>query len=351
MKISTIIHPIAILVWLLIPVMFIGPYEEISIQRYLFNCCMPFMMLLVFYLNYLWILPRHIEGKSKLKVLPVNAILIVVVCILVALVRAYEFMVSPPPRFPIHKDAPEYATDFSWLFLFLVFIRDALNLIFVVLIAYSLRMSKHAHRLEHERQEAEVARRDAELNGLRLQISPHFLLNTLNNIYALTAISSERAQQAIIQLSQLLRHMLYENQHGMVDFSSECKFISSYVDLMKLRMAPNVKVDVEISIPENDKSQVAPLLFISLVENAFKHGVSSTEPSSISIKLAATETEIRCNIMNTNFPKTSKDHSGHGIGLQQVEQRLNSIYQGKYSWTHGINETDGLYHSEIVLKK
>ena len=214
-----------------------------------------------------------------------------------------------------------------------------LNLIFVVLIAYSLRMSKHAHRLEHERQEAEVARRDAELNGLRLQISPHFLLNTLNNIYALTAISSERAQQAIIQLSQLLRHMLYENQHGMVDFSSECKFISSYVDLMKLRMAPNVKVDLEISIPENDKSQVAPLLFISLVENAFKHGVSSTEPSSI------------CDITNTNFPKPSNDRSGHGIGLQQVEQRLNSIYQGKYSWTHGINETDGLYHSEIVLKK
>ena len=182
MKISTIIHPIAILVWLLIPLMFIGPYEEISIKRYLFNSCMPFMMLLVFYLNYLWILPRHIEGKSKLKVLPINAILIVVVCVLVALVRTYEFTVSPPPRFPIHEDAPEYSTDFSWLFLFLVFIRDALNLIFVVLIAYSLRMSKHAHRLEHERQEAEVARRDAELNGLRLQISPHFLLNTRNNI-------------------------------------------------------------------------------------------------------------------------------------------------------------------------
>ena len=96
MKISTIIHPIAILVWLLIPLMFIGPYEEISIKRYLFNSCMPFMMLLVFYLNYLWILPRHIEGKSKLKVLPINAILIVAVCVLVALVRAYEFTVSPP---------------------------------------------------------------------------------------------------------------------------------------------------------------------------------------------------------------------------------------------------------------
>ena len=88
MKISTIIHPIAILVWLLIPLMFIGPYEEISIQRYLFNSCMPFIMLLIFYLNYLWILPRHIEGKSKFKIVHINAILIIVACILVSLVRA-----------------------------------------------------------------------------------------------------------------------------------------------------------------------------------------------------------------------------------------------------------------------
>ena len=108
MKISTIIHPIAILVWLLIPLMFIGPYEEISIQRYLFNSCMPIMMLLVFYLNYLWLLPRHIEGKNKFNILHVNAILVIVMCVFVAFVRAYEFTVSPPPRFPIHNEAPQY---------------------------------------------------------------------------------------------------------------------------------------------------------------------------------------------------------------------------------------------------
>ena len=351
MKISTIIHPIAILVWLLIPVMFLGPDEEMTIGRYLFKSCMPFMMLLIFYLNYLWILPRHIDGQLRVSIFHINAVLVVVACVLVAVVRAHEYAIAPP-RFPMRGVMPlPHERHFTWLFLLLALIRDALNFIFAVLVAYSLRMTKHAHRLEHERHEAEVARRDAELKGLRLQISPHFLLNTLTNIYALTAISSDRAQQAIIQLSELLRHMLYDNQQRMVDFSSECKFISSYVDLMKLRMASNVKVNVEITIPENDWSQVAPLLFISLVENAFKHGVSSTEPSSISIKLIATDTEIRCNIVNTNFPKTSSDHSGHGIGLQQVQQRLNSLYQGCYSWNHGVSETDGLYHSEIVLKK
>ena len=350
MKISTIIHPIAVFAWMLFPIMFVGPGEEITLERYLFRSCMPFMMVVLFYLNYLWIVPRCIAGQFKLSVFHINVIMVIATCVLVALVRGYEFSVSPA-NFHIHDRDPHPERQFSRLFFLFASIRDAINFIFVALAAYSLRMTSHAHRLEHERQETEMARRDAELKGLRSQISPHFLLNTLNNIYALTAISSDRAQQAIIQLSELLRHMLYDNQQDMVDFSSECKFINSYVDLMKLRMASNVKVNVEIVIPENDKSQVASLLFISLVENAFKHGVSSTEPSSISIKLAASEAEIRCEIVNTNFPKTSNDRSGHGIGLQQVERRLNTVYPGRYSWTHGVSEEDGLYHSEIVLKK
>ena len=350
MKISTIIHPIAVFAWMLFPIMFVGPGEEITLERYLFRSCMPFMMVVLFYLNYLWIVPRCIAGQFKLSVFHINVIMVITTCVLVALVRGYEFSVSPA-NFHIHDREPHPERQFSRLFFLFASIRDAINFIFVALAAYSLRMTSHAHRLEHERQETEMARRDAELKGLRSQISPHFLLNTLNNIYALTAISSDRAQQAIIQLSELLRHMLYDNQQDMVDFSSECKFINSYVDLMKLRMASNVKVNVEIVIPENDKSKVAPLLFISLVENAFKHGVSSIEPSTISIKLAATEAEIRCEIVNTNYPKTGNDRSGHGIGLQQVERRLNTVYPGRYSWTHGVSEVDGMYHSEIVLKK
>ena len=350
MKISTIIHPIAVFAWMLFPIMFVGPGEEITLERYLFRSCMPFMMVVLFYLNYLWIVPRCIAGQFKLSVFHINVIMVITTCVLVALVRGYEFSVSPA-NFHIHDREPHPERQFSRLFFLFASIRDAINFIFVALAAYSLRMTSHAHRLEHERQETEMARRDAELKGLRSQISPHFLLNTLNNIYALTAISSDRAQQAIIQLSELLRHMLYDNQQDMVDFSSECKFINSYVDLMKLRMASNVKVNVEIVIPENDKSKVAPLLFISLVENAFKHGVSSTDPSTISIKLAATEAEIRCEIVNTNYPKTGNDRSGHGIGLQQVERRLNTVYPGRYSWTHGVSEVDGMYHSEIVLKK
>ena len=247
------------------------------------------------------------------------------------------------------------------LFHFFSVLRDAWNILIAVLAAYSIRMTTHAALLNQQRQEAEVARRDAELKGLRQQISPHFLLNTLNNIYALTAISAERAQSAIMQLSNMLRHMLYDNQEQMVSLKSESAFIQSYVDLMRLRLAANVSVNLDIDIADDDKTMVAPLLFISLVENAFKHGVSSTEHSQIMISLSsydsASEFEgvpegqhiVRCNIVNSNFPKTKNDHSGHGIGLQQVRQRLEVTYGGHHKWTCGVSDVDGLYHSEIIL--
>lgn len=353
MRISRIIQPFAVIVLLLIPVMFLGPNEEMTLERYLYKSCMPVVMLVIFYFNYLWLMPRQIDHRLKVNIILANIILIIAGCSIIAIVRHFEFhnfiLPHQMDHGDFHRHVGHHRRHMGVLFQLFAFFRDSINLIMAVLVAYSLIMANHAHSLERQRQEAEVARRDAELKGLRQQISPHFLLNTLNNIYALTAISAERAQQAIIQLSQMLRHMLYDNQQNMIDFSAECNFICAYVDLMKLRLPSNVKVEVEIEKADDDRSEVAPLLFISLVENAFKHGVSSTEPCIISIRLAAREDEIRCEIVNSNYPKASTDRSGHGIGLQQVQQRLDSIYHNRYVWTHGVNEEDGLYHSEIVL--
>ena len=211
-----------------------------------------------------------------------------------------------------------------------------------------MRSSEHINNLERQQKEAEVARQKAELKGLRNQISPHFLLNTLNNIYALAAISTERTQSAVLQLSKLLRHTLYDNQSEMVTLRSEADFIVSYIDLMKLRLASNIKIETHIDVAEGSQTMVAPLLFISLVENAFKHGVSGSEPCLISISLHEDTGSITCDILNSNNPKTSSDRSGHGIGLQLVRQRLEAIYPGRYEWTKGV-EKDGLYHSKLTI--
>ena len=228
-------------------------------------------------------------------------------------------------------------------------LRDTLNFLFAIVLAYYIRSQQRIARLREQQQQAEMARHDAELRSLRNQISPHFLLNTLNNIYALAAIDTERTQDAVLKLSKMLRHLLYDNQAELVTLHSEAEFIRSYIDLMRLRLARNVKVEATFDIREDSKTLVAPLLFISLVENAFKHGVSSTEPCLVSITLKETDESIICDISNSNHPKAQTDRSGHGVGLQVVQKRLDMVYPGHYTWNKGVGN-DGLYHSTIILK-
>ena len=189
----------------------------------------------------------------------------------------------------------------------------------------------------------------AELNNLRSQINPHFLLNTLNNIYALTAIDSERAQSAIEQLSKLLRHMLYDNQSSEVPLKDEVQFLENYINLMKIRLPQTVDVSFVCDM-QNPEIRVAPLVFISLIENAFKHGISPTAPSFIHIVLTQHDKELCVNIENSNYPKTEDDRSGHGIGLEQVQRRLDLAYYARYEWNQNVSDDGTVYSSIIKIK-
>ena len=209
-----------------------------------------------------------------------------------------------------------------------------------------------AQRWEHHekaRREAEAARTDAELKTLRNQINPHFLLNTLNNIYALTAFDAPKAQEAIQELAKMLRHLLYDYEQPTVPLKDEVEFLQNYINLMKIRLPESVKVDYQLTIA-NSQLPVAPMIFISLVENAFKHGVSPTEPSFISIHIEADQQQITCDIRNSNHPKTASDRSGHGIGLKQVQRRLELAYPKRYTWQQGVSSDGKTYSSSITIQ-
>ena len=195
-------------------------------------------------------------------------------------------------------------------------------MIFTVGLSVAIRMSLRWSATELERREAVKSRTEAELKNLRNQLNPHFLLNTLNNIYALTAFDTEKAQQAIQELSKLLRYVLYDNQETFVPLTKEVEFIQNYIELMRIRVSSAVKINTNFQIRPDSQSPVAPLLFISLIENAFKHGISPTEPSFIDITLTEKDDEIHCVIRNSNYPKNAMDKSGSGIGLEQVRKRL-----------------------------
>lgn len=187
---------------------------------------------------------------------------------------------------------------------------------------------------------------------MKNQINPHFLLNTLNNIYALTAFSPQQAQGAIEELSRLLRYVLYENESETVTLEKEIEFLESYVELMRLRLPSSVSVETNFDAVKTDGQVfVAPLIFISLVENAFKHGISPASRSFIRIRVDydSSKRQLVFVCQNSNHPKTSKDKSPGGIGLKQVLQRLEHSYPGRYEWLYGTENDGATYSSQIKI--
>lgn len=183
---------------------------------------------------------------------------------------------------------------------------------------------------ERKNESLENERLKSELALLRLQVSPHFLMNTLNNIYALIVVDQVRAGDAVIRLSTLMRYLLYDTRAGKTTLPKELEFIESYFMLMKLRYPKNV--DLRFEGPETIPDIPIPaMLFISFLENAFKHGVSYENKSFVHFKMETEGSRLSCFIQNSVHPgkMRSNDHYS-GIGLTNVKHSLNLLYSDHY---------------------
>lgn len=324
-----LIHVATWLVIFLSPLMFMNHGRGVSMGQFLVACSVPLMFMAVFYVNYLWLTPRYFVAGRYVRFFVANAVIVITLGVVLHEWMTYSHDVPGHPEPPL-----------SLTVAFIV--RDIVNLIIAAAIATLLQLALRW-------QKAEQAKKEAELSNLRSQINPHFLLNTLNNIYALTAFDAAKAQEAIQDLSKMLRHILYDYQQAEVELRDEVEFLKNYIRLMQLRLAPSVHVETSFELTD-ERQMVAPMIFISLVENAFKHGVSPTEPCEIRISVKADSEHIVCDIVNSNHPKTSDDRSGHGVGLKLVRRRLELAYKGRYEWTHGISGNPEMYHSTITIR-
>lgn len=306
--------------------------------HYLMTCMQPLMLMIVFYLNYMVLTPKlFVAGKHRYDLL-INVVLLTSLGTLLHYWMDYVNSLYVPN----YRPSPDAIGTLSYI------ARDTLNLAIFAAGATALALARRWVTADQKLKEVEAERAQAELSNLRNQINPHFLLNTLNNIYALTAFDTAKAQESIQELSKMLRHILYDYQQPTVLLSDEVEFLENYVNLMRIRLPESVDVQFQTSVA-NPQLEVAPMLFISLVENAFKHGVSSSEPSFIHIRIESADNQIVCDIRNSNHPKAANDHSGHGIGLMQVQRRLDLSYPDCYEWQHGPSD-DGSYRSRIVIK-
>ena len=340
-----ILHLLCWSVLIVVPVFFHSSSDDwLSVwNRYIRWLGNPLAYMLVFYLNYLWLVPRFLLKKRDWKMfLLINLFVLIGGIMLMDVwhwcaVQLLPEVNSGGPKKPFVR-FPRY----FWA---------VLTLILIIALAVAVRMIQRWQHIEEARKEAEAARAEAELSNLRNQLNPHFLLNTLNNIYALIAFDQDKAQTAVGELSKLLRHVLYENQEDFVPLFKEADFMRNYIELMKIRVTDNVKIDANINVQPNDSTPVAPLLFISLIENAFKHGISPQGTGEIKIDLNQVDGDITCEIHNTCYPKRENDKSGSGIGLEQVSRRLELMYPDRYTWEKGKTKDGSEYYSKITIKR
>ena len=208
---------------------------------------------------------------------------------------------------------------------------------------YVIRWYEARQNLEEERRR----NTEAELTWLKNQLNPHFLFNTLNNISSLVMVDAERAQESICQLSELLRYALYESNNKKVKAKDEVAFMRNYIDLMSLRCSPKTRIEVRFD-DFGESVMISPLMFISLVENAFKHGTSAHMDSFVKIDMGMDGNDLVFSCENSIIVRNTDDYSGSGVGLENMRRRLELLYSGMHSYKHFCE--DGVYQAIVRIK-
>lgn len=205
-----------------------------------------------------------------------------------------------------------------------------LMLIISILASISLTVNNHLRQLEKEKLVAQIS-------SLKSQINPHFLFNTLNNIYATAIDVSPRTADMVDKLSEMMRYTMKESQNDFVPLEDEINYLNNFIELQKLRLESKIEFDYSV---EGDfaELQIAPMLLIPFVENAFKHGVNSEQNSNIRINIKTNESELHFLVTNNKVITQSNASEHNGLGIENTKHRLSLIYPSRHLLT--IKETD-----------
>lgn len=225
------------------------------------------------------------------------------------------------------------------------FVPIAIMFFIVTMVSLALRLSREWKRADEERTKSEKERLAAELSYLKAQINPHFLFNTLNSIYALAVTKSDNAPEAVVKLSRMMRYVITDANQDWVSLDKELAYINDFISLQKIRLSANN--DVHFSISGSPIGyQIAPLILISFIENAFKYGISTKQATFIDISLSIEDGYLRLYVKNDKFPHKQHLEEGAGIGIDNSVKRLDLIYPEQYTLER--RDLDNTY--EIDLK-
>lgn len=293
-----------------------------------------FFYALIVYFNLYYLIPSYLTKKRFFT----YAILLILSCIIITPLQviADYFIFSNRPAMQ-----QELLANQNYFFLLTFFIAGS-STIGKIVIDWARQL--------RERQALETQTMQSELKFLKSQINPHFLFNTLNNLYALTLKKSDKAPEIVLRLSEMMRYMLYECNEKRVLLSKEVNYIKNYLELERLRQGKNVSINFKVEGEVSDQ-EIAPLMFIPFLENSFKHGLSNQlKQGFVNICLRVDKRHVDFYIENSkpeSPPKQDHRRSG-GIGLVNVHRRLNLLYPDRYELK--INDTPKSYAVNLKLE-
>lgn len=294
--------------------------------------------MIIFYLNLLVLIPRFLDGNSKINYFGVITIVLLLSTVIGALIDFQMDEIYPFESIHNSIERPYYAPFIAR------FAMSVMPLIVSSLISRSLQVRK-------QREEALELRNkmlEAETKALKAQINPHFLFNSLNNIYALSQIKSDKTPNAILHLSDILRYVTYESNQNFVDLKDEIRTIESFIMLQALKddNQSNIRIEIDKS---NGQYKIAPLLLIPFIENSFKHSNHEDKVKGwIELKLRANDGKIHLTTINSHGHDSAFNDKTGGVGLENVRKRLALIYPGKHTLT--IKSDREKYHVELEIR-
>lgn len=331
--VETFSHIIIWCIVLLTPLFFMSRSGMFETAPYVAFVVRSFVIAALFYINYLYLIEELLFDRKFVIYITINLVLIGLLIVgQNFLLENIRFLFENHPAQHMVRENKMPPPPF-----FLRIFSDYLLIIFVIGLSVAIKMTVRWSKDSINLEKVKSMQLEADLRNLRSQLNPHFLFNTLNNIYSLIAIDQTKAQDSVHRLSGLLRYVLYEDDHKFVPIDKELEFTQNYIDLMSLRLGANVKLNVTIQ-NNGSTDSIASLMFMTLIENAFKHGISQGEDSFIDIKILVENGKgVLCSVINSISSQenmNTKDRNS-GIGLANLRKRLNLLYHSQHELNTG----------------
>jgi len=290
---------------------------------------------LVFYINYFVFVDRFFFKKKKLQFYIINILLIAILFFLIRYFLKWDALNPLMNGIRIREVRSGQMSSIQLI----------LPMILSIGMSVGLKINKKLNKNQLTLQQVKQAQLVAEIKYLKYQVQPHFLFNTLNNIYALVDSSPVIAKESIHSLSKMMRYLLHESSTNKVPLAKEIDFLERYIDLMHLRISSNFKLEKSFPII-NQPIKIAPLTLIPFIENAFKHGIDAVQASFIKIELEVDNDKIKYSVVNSSFAEKDKV-TNSGIGLKNLKKRLELLYPNKFELF--TKERNNLFKATLIL--